>query len=209
LISPEFTENDAVVFGGKDVFEPQLIDFGNSSDYDCFQDVLYDVIGLMPSQRDVNQDGRQDLFGPSSENGSFVRIQSYQRPVQQLSSQTANYEVPGLSWAQYGRFVTIQDAPYYRVVYSSPDVLHEDTGIRSQYLTWFTLDRIVNHFIEQNGQTVHEVGPYFGFSYRGTLTPVHVDLVNYNVIGSSACMNAVRSVPRPMTEIAGTVSGSE
>src|SRR5205823_4875658 len=111
--------------------------------------------------------------------------------------------------SQYGRFVTIQDAPYYRVVYSSPDVLHEDTGVRSQYITWFTLDRIVNHFIEQNGQRIHEVGPYFGFSYRGTLTPAHVDLVNSNVIGSSACMNAVRSVPRPMTEVAGTIAGSE
>jgi hypothetical protein len=208
LVGETYTETDAVAFSGKDVFEPQLIDFGNSSDYDCYRDVLYDVIGLQFSQRDVDGDGRTDLFGPSSENGSYIRIQAWGAPITPLTSQTANYQVPGLSWAQYGRFVTVQDSPAYRVVYSSPDVLDEMNGDHTPYLTTFTLSRAVNHFIEQNGQLVHEVGPYFTFSYRGTSSVVHVDMVNQNVINSQTCMDAVRGVPRPMTEIAGSVAGT-
>ena len=147
-------------------------------------------------------------FGPASQNGSYVRIQSFTKPIVDLTPETANFQTPGLSWAQYGRFVTIQDAPYYYLVFSSPDVFDEYDGSRRRFLTAYSISRQVNHFIEQNGQMVHEVGPYFGFSYRGSLTPAQIDMVNYNVILSSPCMNGMQYAPRPMTEIPGTLGGT-
>jgi hypothetical protein len=207
LISQAYTENDAIVFGGKDVFEPQLIDFGNSTDYDCYQDVLYDVVGLTAQQRDLNRDGIQDLFGPSTMNGAFMRLQSYSAPILPLDSATANYETPGFSWAEYGRFVTVQDEPQYIIVYSSPDVVDNYNGGSGPHLSYYGIGRSINRLVEQDGKLVHEVGAYSGFSYRGTITPVHTDLVNIKVAESSACRNSIRSVPRAMTEIPGTVSG--
>lgn len=205
LIAPDYTENDAIAFGGKDVFEPQLITFGNSTDYDCYQDALYDVVNRTAAERDLNGDGIQDLFGPAWQNGSFVRDQSPNGPVYPLDPQTANYQLPSLSWAQFGRFVAVQDQPWYRFVYSSPDVVDSFSGARSQFLTWVTLPGAINRILEQDGKLIHEVGGYNSFSYRGTTTPIEDDMVNYNILRSQTCMNAMPTQPRPMTEVPGTV----
>jgi hypothetical protein len=63
-------ENDGLLLGGKDLFEPDPLDRGNITDYDCFQGQLQYVMNLSPyrypdhTERDVNQDRLQDLFGP-------------------------------------------------------------------------------------------------------------------------------------------------
>jgi len=205
MIGAEYTENDAIAFGGKDVFEPQLISFGNSTDYDCYQNALYDVVDRTAAQRDLNGDGIQDLFGPSQQTGSFVRYQSTNDRIVPLSSQTANYELPGLSWAQYGRFVAVQDAEWYNFVYSSPDVLDTYSGARSQFLSWWTLPRNINRLVERDGKVIHEVGGYNAFSYRGISTPIEVDMVNDQVVYSQTCMDSMWAMPRPFVEIPGTV----
>ena len=54
----------------------------NATDYDCFQGVLHQVsnFDLYPpydpplhSERDVDQDGSQDIFGPFIEKREFIK----------------------------------------------------------------------------------------------------------------------------------------
>jgi len=205
LTSPQYTENDAIVLGGKDVYEPQLINFGNSSDYDCYQDALYYVVDRPLTQRDLNQDGRQDLFGPVQEIGAYVRLQPYGPPRVALTAQTANYVLPGLFWAQYGSFVSVQDQSGYRFEYASPDTVDAFTGGHRSFSTAANLAGIINRIVDRDGQTVHEVSAYSAVSYRGTSAPIHVNMVNANVIGSQTCVNGLPYASPPFTEVPGAV----
>ena len=209
LVSPEYTENDAIVFGGKDVFEPQLLDFGNSTDYDCYLSTLYDVVGATAEERDRNRDGRQDLFGPSTESVIYIKLQSAAKAVNWYDLATASYQSPRFAFAEFSRFVSVQGDDWYNVLMQAQSVVDEYTGAYSQHLSWFTLSRNINHLIEQNGKLVHEVGGYSGFTYRGTTTPAHMDVVNQNVILNSTCRDSIRSVPRAMTEVPGSLATTD
>ena len=66
-------EDEAVMVGGKDLFEPHPVDSINVSDWECLQGTPYHVGDLTAyppynpptqSQRDVDHDHVQDLFGP-------------------------------------------------------------------------------------------------------------------------------------------------
>jgi hypothetical protein len=205
LTSPQYTESDAIVFGGKDVYEPQLINFGNSTDYDCYQDALYYVVDRPWSQRDLNQDGLQDLFGPVQEIGAYVRLQPYGPPRVPLTAQTANYVLPGLFWAQYGSFVGVQDQNGYRFEYASPSTVDASTGGSRSFFTAVSLPRNINRIVDQDGQTVHEVSAYSAASYRGTFAPIHVNMVNGNIFRSQTCIDGLPYVSPPFTEVPGTV----
>jgi hypothetical protein len=205
LTSPQNTESDAIVFGGKDVYEPQLINFGNSTDYDCYQDALYYVVDRPSAQRDLNQDGRQDLFGPTQEIGAYVRLQPYGSSGGALTAQTANYVLPGLFWAQYGSFVSVQDQSSYRFEYTSPNTVDTSTGSHSAFFTAVSLPRNINRIVDEDGRTVHEVSAYSGASYRGTFAPIHVNMVNGNIFRSQPCIDGLPYVSPPFTEVSGTV----
>jgi hypothetical protein len=205
LSSPNYTDDDAVVFGGKDVYEPQLIHFGNSSDYDCYQDALHYVVDRPSSQRDLNQDGSRDLFGPVQEIGAYARLQPYGPSPTPLSSQTANYVLPGLSWAQYGSFVSVQDQDGYRFEYASPDTVDASTGMHRSFFTSANLPRSINRIFERDGQTVHEVSAYSAVPYRASYAPIHVNLVNENVLRSQTCIAGLPSAPPPFAEVTGIV----
>lgn len=200
LTAEDFTESDAILFGGKDLYEPQLFSIGNSSDYDCYLDTLYNVVGRTASQRDLNGDGFQDLYGPSTETPVYARLQWTSNP---------HYTVPGLSSTQYSRFVAVQDQSQYLLVHSSPDVVDTSTGQHTTYSASVTLGRSINRFIEQDGKLIHEVSAYSAASFRGTLSPIHFYLVSIRVAYSAACRSAAPSLPGPMTEIPGTVNVSE
>lgn len=191
----DFTESDAILFGGKDLYEPQLFSVGNSSDYDCYLDALYNVVGRTPEQRDLNGDGRQDLFGPSTETPAHARVQ-WNNP---------HYTVPGLSFAQHFRFVAVQDQSQYVLIHASPDVVDSSTGQHTSYAASVALPRAINRFVEQDGKLIHEVSAYSAGPFRGTLAPIHFHLVSNRVQSSTPCRSALPSQPGPMTEIPGTV----
>ncbi len=113
LLGPSFTENDAIAFGARDVFEPQLVDFGNSTDYDCYKGALFDVVGATAAQRDVNRDGQRDLFGPVTETGAYVKLQPSATPADWFAPDTASFASPGFRYAEFARFVAVQDQPKY------------------------------------------------------------------------------------------------
>jgi hypothetical protein len=207
LIDPAFTESDAVAFGGKDVFEPQLIDFGNSTDYDCYQSTLFDVAGATAQQRDLNLDGRQDLFGPVTETGAYVKLQSSLTPADWFAPDAASFASPGFRYAEFARFVAVQDQPQYLLMTESLNIVDDYSGDFSQHLAWFTIGRSINRLVEQDGELVHEVSAYSAGAYRGTSTPLHTDLVNSNVYANPLCRNAIPSVGRPMRETSGSPVG--
>ncbi len=209
LVGQAFTETDAIAFGGKDVFEPQLIDFGNSTDYDCYQSTLYDVAGATVQQRDVNRDGKQDLFGPVTETGSYVKLQPWTTPADWFAPDAASFASPGFRFAEFARFVAVQDQPQYLLMTESLNIVDDYSGDFSQHLSWFTIGRSINRLVEQDGKLVHEVSAYSAGAYRGTYTPLHTDLVNLNVYANQSCRNGIPSVGRPMREIYGSPVGDD
>jgi hypothetical protein len=162
-------------------------------------------VGRSSSQRDPNQDGRRDLFGPVQQIGAFVRLQPYAPSPIPLNAQTANYVLPGLFWAQYGSFVGVQDQGGYRFEYASPDTVEASTGTHQSFFTAASFGGSINRIVDRDGQTVHEVGAYSGVSYRGTYAPLHVNMVNANVLYSQACINGLPYVAPPLTEVPGTI----
>ena len=209
LVSQGYTENDAVAFGGKDVFEPQLIDFGNSTDYDCYQSMLFDVVGATAAQRDLNGDGRRDLFGPVTETGAYVKLQSSATPADWFAPDAASFASPGFRYAEYARFVAVQDQPQYLLMTESLNIVDDFSGEFSQHLSWFTIGRSINRLVEKDGKLVHEVSAYSAGPYRGTSSPLHTDVVNYNVYANQTCRSGIASVARPMREISGSPIGNE
>jgi hypothetical protein len=209
LVSQGYTEDDAVAFGGKDVFEPQLIDFGNSTDYDCYQSTLFDVVGATAAQRDLNGDGRRDLFGPVTETGAYVKLQSSATPADWFAPDTASFASPGFRYAEYARFVAVQDQQQYLLMTESLNIVDDFSGEFSQHLSWFTIGRSINRLVEKDGKLVHEVSAYSAGPYRGASSPLHTDLVNYNVYANQACRSGIASVARPMREIFGSPIGNE
>jgi hypothetical protein len=197
LTAQAFTESDAILFGGKDLYEPQLFSVGNASDYDCYLDTLYNVVGLTPPQRDLNGDGVRDLYGPSTETPVYARLQWVADP---------HYTVPKLSWTEYSRFVAVQDQSQYLLVHSSPDVVDTSTGQHVSYSASAAIGRSINRFIEQDGKLVHEISAYSATSLRGTFSPIHFYMVSSRVAQSTTCRNSVPSLPGPMTEIPGSVN---
>jgi hypothetical protein len=209
LVGDAFTENDAIAFGGKDVFEPQLIDFGNSTDYDCYQSTLFDVVGATAQQRDLDRDGRQDLFGPVTETGAYVKLQSSQSPADWFAPDAASYASPGFRYAEFARFVAVQDQAQYLVMTESLNIVDDYSGDFRQHLSWFVIGRSINRLVEQDGKLVHEVSAYSAGAYRGTYTPAHTDLVSYNVYANPTCRNGIPSVTRPMREVPGSPVGDD
>jgi hypothetical protein len=209
LLSEAFTEDDAIAFGAKDVFEPQLIDFGNSTDYDCYQSTLYDVANATAQSRDVDRDGRQDLFGPVTETGAYVKLQSSQTPADWFSPDAASFASPGFRYAEFARFVAVQDQPQYLLMTESLDTVDDFSGDFRQHLSWFVIGRSINRLVEQDGELVHEVSAYSAVPYRGASTPLHTDLVNMNVYANPACRNGIPAVTRPMRETSGSPVGND
>jgi hypothetical protein len=209
LLGTSFTDNDAIAFGAKDVFEPQLVDFGNSTDYDCYQGALFDVVGATAAQRDINRDGQRDLFGPVTETGAYVKLQPSATPADWFAPDTASFASPGFRYAEFARFVAVQDQPQYLLMTESLNIVDDFSGEFGQHLTWFTIGRSINRLVEKDGQLVHEVSAYSAGPYRGTSSPLHTDLVNYNVYANQACRNGIASVTRPMREIFGSPIGNE
>ena len=108
---PAGEEQDAVLYGSKDLFEPDPVDVGNMTDYDCFGPDPFHVSDFSawppfdfnnpdpqtnPQPRDLTQpkDGFPELFGPQDElSDVYMKISSLQAP-QFASPSLFDYKVP-------------------------------------------------------------------------------------------------------------------
>lgn len=203
LIGAQATEQDAIVFGGKDVYEPELIAVGNAMDYDCYGDVLYDTDGLPADQRDPSGDGQQDLFGPWSLTGNYFLLRASTAPFLLASSANFNFRVPFLASARYTRFVAIQDSPRFRLRFHADDGVDTSTGrhwvINAQGEFWGS----INRFIDRSDATVHEYNYWAPARFRTVLAHHGAYHTNVAVSSSPVCAQTLAGVSRPMIEVGG------
>lgn len=80
----------------------------NATDYNCFGGQPYFVTGLPVAARDLDGDGRQDLFGPYRERGVLVKI-DLADARRTPSLQGFDFAIADMTVAQYARFVLLQD----------------------------------------------------------------------------------------------------
>jgi hypothetical protein len=117
-------EDNAVMVGGKDLFEPSAIDHGNVTDWHCFQGVPYPVADLTAYppynppgqvQRDVDHDGFEDLFGPAVEKGIYLKTFGLLQPTPVVSQTNFDLGIAQQEPAQYSRLMLLQDQPFHGV----------------------------------------------------------------------------------------------
>ncbi len=117
-------EQDAVMVGGKDLFEPDPLDVGNASDWECAQGELYYVANAAkfppyqpPShtERDVDKNGSPDLLGPWVTQSSFAKTFDLSEPPALPSESNFDLAIGQAVAPEYGRVMLLQDQPWYGV----------------------------------------------------------------------------------------------
>jgi hypothetical protein len=192
-------EADAVVVGGKDIPEPDPVVVVNATDYDCFGDQPHFVTGLPPAARDLDGDGRQDLFGPHHERGVLVKI-DLANARRTPSLQHLDFSIPELTGGQYARFVVLQDQFVYDVGVLTDEVLDISTGqLRRRFLRFFRLSGIVNTLaLDFNGAVIRQIS-FLPLVFRG-LRLLH-GVVTTTANGD--CFPQTFTLPPPVTEVGG------
>jgi len=204
LIGSDSTETEGILVGGKDLYEPDYIVVGNSMDYDCYRDVLYDTVDLALPQRDLDGDGRQDLYGPWQLAGNYLRVSA--SPYAGASSDDFNFQVPLLASAQYAGFVLLQDQRFFWLSLTAEDALETSLGSHRLLGASVQYPATINRFVEENGKLIHEVSAYNAVFFRGVYAPHHAHWVNAPVRQSDACLVAIQTAPRPLVEVAGSTA---
>jgi hypothetical protein len=200
-------EDDAVLVGSKDLFEPDPLDSVNLTDYDCDRGTPVYVVDLPafdpPAhvERDPSGDGIQDLFGPGIERDHFVKTFALTQATPAPSEASFDFRVPELPYAQYARFLLLQDQPAYGVAFVDRQILDVPTGLTvSDSGGAVAMAGVVNDFVvDQAGRIVRRVqssGPFRGVqSFHG------IFLANQNM---GPCFpQAPFLPPPPMTRVDG------
>ncbi len=206
---PVGLEADAVMVGGKDLFEPDPLDRGNTTDYDCFDGNLTYVVNLPPyhppahTERDVNGDQVQDLFGPWVERGQYTKTFDLSQAFPTPSEGNFDFKIPELSGGQYGRFMLLQDQPTYGVAALDSQDQEIPTGavVRND-LFWFAINGVYNTVVQDpGGGLVRRL--LLSASYRGV--PFFHDILYANA-NTYPCLPQTQSLDPPLTRVEGTVA---
>jgi hypothetical protein len=199
-------EADAVVVGGKDIPEPDPVVVINATDYDCFAGQPYFVTGLPTTARDLDGDGRQDLFGPHHERGVFVKVdRANLRQIPSLSR--FDFAIPEMTGGQYGRFVVLQDQFDYDVALLTNEMLEASTGqIRQRFVRFFRLRNIVNALARDFTGAVIRQTTFLPLQYRGLRLLHGVATTTPN---GSACFTQTFTLPPTVSEVAGALAAEQ
>lgn len=214
-------EQDAVLVGGKDLFEPDPVDIANVTDYFCFNGTLFNVGNLNvfppfpllnppnpitnPHPRDVNRDGAPDLFGPIDEFGIFTKVSRFfTRP----SVENFDFQVAARKFPQYTRFLILQDQPFY-VLSRLAETLVE-RGLfpnQSSFNSVFAVlsEGIINRLRAlPGGFIIHEFDN--SFIYRGVITLGITLFIPQSVPSFLPCLATSFTVTPNLTRIEGTLA---
>ena len=199
-------EDDAVMVGGKDLFEPDPVDSINETDYDCFEGRALPVVSLPaynpPAhiERDVNRDGVQDLFGPWLIRNQFIKTFDLTQAVPTPAASMFDFRVDQEIFAQYGRFMLLQDQPSYGLAVLNSQVQEIPTGVLFSNISGeFDMDGVFNDVaLGTEGQIVRRVYP--SGTFRGRPIFHQVSLANPNMV---ACLPQTPSLTPPVTRIDG------
>jgi hypothetical protein len=188
-----YTEQDAIAIGGKDLYEPDLVDFGNITDYDCSGGQLYYTQNLATDHqsRDINHDGLPDVFGPWQLDQNQVRFYRTDDPAAPVSASGSNYTVPIFQGGGYSRLVVLQDQDQYVMTHTAETAEEPVTGYSASGFTAATFCGNINRLVEENGQSVHEVRYYGPTSFRGSTGARRVFYANQHVLDDATCFNAM------------------
>ena len=179
-------EPDAVLVGGKDLFEPDSVDIANVTDYFCLAGQTYrvplippfDLLNADPATnpqpwRDPNLDGYPDILGPEIEPaGIYTKLLPLSAdPFQVDYVNLFDFWLPQRGVAQYARFFVLQDQPAYRIARFEPSVVELGTSPNLSSVALFgpvapgNVNRLV---LLQDGRLDHEFSdPVF---YRGVIS---------------------------------------
>jgi hypothetical protein len=179
-------ESDAVLVGGKDLYEPDAVDLANVTDYFCFGGQRYYTPGIPPFDllnadpvtnpqpwRDPTLDGYPDIFGPEIEvGGVYTKLLPLSAdPFQVNYVNDFDFWLPQRSVAQYARFFALQDQPAYRIVRLEPSVVELGTSpiVSATGLFGTVAPGYINRLVRlPDGRTDHQfTDPVF---YRGVIS---------------------------------------
>lgn len=224
---PSGDEPDAVLFGDKDLFEPEPVDIGNVTDYDCFgPDPMHvadfsvfppfdfgnpdPVANPQPRDLTVPKDGFPELFGPQDElSNVYMKVSSLQQP-QFPSASVFDYQVPerlARVEPQFTRFFVLQDQPSFVASWRVGALV--ERGFLPNATTFNALlatvpsanvNRVV---VDAGGAVVHEVQlPLF---YRG-VNSLDLNLLVVSIPRFNACYPNTIPLTPPLTRIEGTLA---
>jgi hypothetical protein len=223
---PAGAEQEAVLYGTKDLFEPDPVDVGNTTDYDCFGPDPYHVSDfslyppfdfnnadpvLNPQPRDltVPKDGFPELFGPSEERADiFMKTSSLTAP--QFASPTVfDYRVPqrvAQPDPQFVRFFVLQDQPRYTLSWRVGSIVERGflpnfvSGV--QFLTTQPFGNTNRVFVDANGVLTHQVD--LPLLYRG-VNSLNLNILVVNIPRFNACFPNTLTLPPSLVRIEGTL----
>ena len=208
LTKGQVTE-DAILLGGKDLYEPDRIRIANMTDYACKSGQLHDVATVSPAGRDVDGDGTRDLFGPNHETVNYVSVNGEDGTGPGWPWEGSHhFRIDDLEYARYGSFAILQDAPRYLVLNSGIGI---DTFGGNQTYVTLQLNAVaqVNRVLYTPQGSVREILMH-ATTHRGSRgLDCHLlrHLGKYWVDPPSApCWTALANVPRPIVEEEGTVN---
>lgn len=205
-------EEDAVAVGGKDLREPDPFDRANITDYDCFNGSPIQVAssaGILPPysaatpQRDVDGNGVQDLFGPWTERGVYLKTFDLAGPTASAGPGNFDENVPEFDFAQFTRFMILQDRDVYGMALLRQQLSEFSTGA-----PFFNLREAapiqgpVNRLFEFDGLIIHEFD--LSFVYRG-LTTYRIFLL-LSSPAMNDCLVGSDTLPPPLTQSPDTVA---
>ena len=219
-------EPDAVLVGGKDLFEPDQVDLANVTDYFCRAGQPYEVTKITPFDllnpdsvtnplRDPNGDGSPDILGPEIElNGIFTKLLPLSAdPFQVDYVNQFDFYLPQRGVAQYARFFVLQDQPSYRIVRLEPNVVELGTfpNLSSWALFGTVAPGAVNRLVlRPDGSVAHDYTEPIVYrkvvSQNLTLLLPGVLFVPEEVQAFQACLPTTFTAKPPLTQIQGTLA---
>ena len=201
-------EDDAVLVGGKDLFEPDPLDSANISDYDCFAGSLFNVVNLPPysypdsTERDVNKDRVQDLFGPWFERTRLIKTFDLDQGFPTVSEETSDFNIAELPHGRYARFMLLQDRAVYGAIALDRQAQEIPTGVTlTNGSAAFALTGVFNDVARgSQGEIIRRV--LLPATYRGV--PTFHMLLRYNA-NTESCLPQTQFLPS-ITRVEGDVS---
>jgi hypothetical protein len=214
-------ETDAVMVGGKDLFEPTPVDLVNSTDYFCFNGALQHVgdLGLFPPfvlsdtsptpprPRDPSGDGVIDLFGPYDEFGVYAKASAPgTMPSASDIARTYDQQLGQRISAEYTRFVVLQDQPFFTMSELTNLLIDRATIPNGQASGTLAIgyQGNLNRMVAIGGLLLHQYLP--SFSFRGLVTTALVFTVPQDFDSFLPCA-ADLFTKEPVTRIEGTLAG--
>jgi hypothetical protein len=210
-------ETNAVMVGGKDIFEPTPIDIINATDHYCHNGTLYPVANFeqyppwqpfVAEARDLEpKDHVQDLFGPHDENGVYMKVGSlFGTPA--ASPAVFDASSASRTFAHYTRHLVLVDDLYASTWFIQNLVERGTIPNPSVPNVAFSLPFFPNvNRLALAPDGVNTVHQWFGnFEYRGLLTLSAALLPPQLPQAFVPCVNASFTAQPPLTRTSAPIA---